>query len=208
MTQAILNPPLHTSALLPEEQIGLQQEEIAQLKRQLCWFKKQLFNRKSEWHTLDSPDQPTLTGLLGEPVVPLPVAEKQTITYQCSIAKKQCVEHCVTDSSLCFGLGVSVTVIAIPELSGPDADQYELVDIRKIYRLSQHSAGYEVMCFERPVLKDKETHALYTVSGPWNMLGNSLANVSFLNGTLIEKFLYRLANKSDFSVRPRLAQSM
>ncbi len=37
-------------------------EENAQLKRQLAWFKNQLFGAKSEKRVIDNPDQPLLTG--------------------------------------------------------------------------------------------------------------------------------------------------
>ena len=33
-------------------------EEVAQLKRQLAWFKEQLFGSKSEKRVIDNPDQP------------------------------------------------------------------------------------------------------------------------------------------------------
>ena len=52
-------------------------EENAQLKRQLAWFKEQLFGSKSEKRVIDNPDQPLLTGLMGDPVEPLPPVEKQ-----------------------------------------------------------------------------------------------------------------------------------
>ena len=51
-------------------------EEVAQLKRQLAWFKEQLFGSKSEKRVIDNPDQPFLTGLMGEPVELLPPVEK------------------------------------------------------------------------------------------------------------------------------------
>ena len=47
-------------------------EENAQLKRQLAWFKQQLFGSKSEKRVIENPEQPLLTGLMGEPVKPLP----------------------------------------------------------------------------------------------------------------------------------------
>ena len=58
-------------------------EENAQLKRQLAWVKNQLFGAKSEKRVIDNPDQPLLTGLMGEPVEPLPALEKQAIFSAC-----------------------------------------------------------------------------------------------------------------------------
>ena len=57
-------------------------DENTQLKRQLAWFKTQLFGSKSEKRVIDNPDQPLLTGLMGDPVEPLPPVEKQKITYE------------------------------------------------------------------------------------------------------------------------------
>ena len=99
-----------------------------------------------------------------------------------------------TDSGLRFGPEVPVTVIPVepPELAGEEADQYEVIDTRRTYRLAQRPASYEVLCYERPVIKRKSTKALITAPAPINVLDNSLADVSFLVGMLVDKFLYHL----------------
>tara|TARA_R110001599_G_scaffold323498_1_gene534991 strand:- start:128 stop:544 length:417 start_codon:yes stop_codon:yes gene_type:complete len=106
-------------------------EEVAQLKRQLAWFKEQLFGSKSEKRVIDNPDQPLLTGLMGEPVEPLPPVEKQKITYERGKAKKNRDDDCVTDSGLRFGPDVPVKTITLdaPELGGPDVDSDSAIGV-------------------------------------------------------------------------------
>jgi transposase len=169
-------------------------EENAQLKRQLAWFKQQLFGSKSEKRVIENPDQPLLAGLMGEPVAPLPPTDKQKITYERGKAKKNRDDDCVTDSGLRFGPEVPVKTITLeaPELSGPDADQYEIIGYKTSHRLAQHHSAYEVLRFQRPVLKRKECGTLTTTPAAFNVLDNSIADVSFLAGMLVDKFLYHL----------------
>lgn len=181
----------------PTDKLALLQvlsEENAQLKRQLAWFKNQLFGAKSEKRVIDNPDQPLLTGLMGEPVEPLPRVDKQKITYERGKAKKSRADDCVTDSGLRFGPDVPVKTITLeaPELNGPDADQYDIIGYKTSHRLAQHHSAYEVLCFQRPVLKRKECGTLVTTPAAFNVLDNSVADVSFLVGMLVDKFLYHL----------------
>ncbi len=169
-------------------------EENALLKRQLAWFKQQLFGSKSEKRVIDNPDQPLLTGLMGEPVEPLPPVDKQKITYERGKAQKKRDDDCVTDSGLRFGPDVPVKTITLEaqELSGPDADQYDIIGYKTSHRLAQHHSAYEVLCFQRPVLKRKTCGTLVTTPAAFNVLDNSIADVSFLVGMLVDKFLYHL----------------
>ena len=47
------------------------QTEIAALKQQLDWFKRQLFGRKSEKRIIEHPDQLDLSALLGDAPAPI-----------------------------------------------------------------------------------------------------------------------------------------
>ncbi|MGV0034787.1 MAG: transposase domain-containing protein [Candidatus Azotimanducaceae bacterium WSBS_2022_MAG_OTU7] len=71
-------------------------EENTQLKRQLVWFKNQLFGAKSEKRVIDNPDQLLLTGLAGEAAPPLPAPAKQKIIFERGKGKKKRDEGCVT----------------------------------------------------------------------------------------------------------------
>lgn len=63
---------------------------------------------------------------------------------------------------------------------------------RSSHRLAQHHSAYEVLRFQRPVLKRKDSGAVSTTPAAFNVLDNSIADVSFLVGMLVDKFLYHL----------------
>lgn len=78
------------------------------------------------------------------------------------------------------------------ELKGPEADQYEIIGYKITHRLAQHQCAHTVLCYRRPVLKRKGEETLTTTPAPANVLDNSLADVSFLAGMLVDKFVYHL----------------
>lgn len=170
------------------------QKRVVELERQLAWFKKQMFGEKSERRLVDAnPDQLALEALLGE--VPSAAAvDKQTITYERGKAKKQRDSDCVTDSGLRFDDTVPVEIIEVeaPELTGPDADQYEVIAVKSLHRLAQRPASFVVLRYDSPVLKRKDNETLVTTPAPDGVFDQSLADVSFLVGLLIDKFLYHL----------------
>lgn len=175
-----------------EAENALLRDEIQQLKQRIAWFEKQLFGRKSERRIVEHAQQ---LNLLGEAAVTPPLAEdKLTITYQRGVAKKQRPEDCITDSGLRFTDQVPVEVVKIvpPELAGPQADQYEIIDTQVTHKLAQRPASYVVLRYEIPVLKRKADQTLMTPPMPDTVFDNSIADVSVLVGLLIDKFLYHL----------------
>lgn len=170
-------------------------QRVSSLAHRNAWFEKQIFGSKSEKRIIENPMQMSFDALLGEAVeAPASSESKQTITYQRGTAKKQRPEDCVSDSGLRFSDKVPVQVIEVtpPELSGPEADQYEVIDTRITYRLAQRPASYVVLQYERPVVKRKGASAPLTTPAPANVLDNSLADVSLLVGLLVDKFQYHL----------------
>ena len=176
------------------ERIAALEARNVELERQLDWFKKQMFGQKSERRIVEAdPDQLALDGLLGEVPADTPV-ETETITYERGKAKKQRSEDCVTDSGLRFDDTVPVEVIAVdaPELTGADADQYEVIDTHSVHRLAQRPASFVVLRFDMPVVKRKDTGQITNTPAPAGVLERSLADVSLLAGMLVDKFLYHL----------------
>jgi transposase len=166
--------------------------EVDTLKRQLAWFRNQVFGEKSERRPVEAnPDQLAL--LAGEVVITKP-EPKQTITYERGKAKKQRHSDCVTDSGLRFDDSVPVEVITVaaPELSGPDADQYEVIAVKSVHRLAQRPASFVVLRYDQPVVKRRADNAIITTPAPAAVFEQSLADVSFLAGVLIDKFQYHL----------------
>ncbi len=172
--------------------LALREENLA-LKQRLAWFEKQLFGQKSEKRPVDNPHQTTLT--LGDiPVTTDAEGEQQTITYQRGSGKKQRPEDCVNDSGLRFGENVPRQVIerTPSELTGPQADQYEIIGTQTTFRLAQQPASYVVLEYRRPVIKRKGAEQPEPCPAPANVLDRSLADVSLLVGLLVDKFQYHL----------------
>ncbi len=178
------------------EQLGAQAEAIRQLTHQLDWFKKQLFGPKSEKQVYVLPEQDSLFQPDEAPLPEKPAGEeKRTIkAYQRGTAKKQRGDDCLNDTGLRFTADVPVEVIEHrpPELTGPDADQYDIIGTKTTYRLAQRASSYVVLKCERPVFRRKGTGKLVTTPAPFNVLDNSLADVSLLAGLLVDKFQFHL----------------
>ncbi len=107
--------------------------------------------------------------------------------------KKQKQRHdAVTDSGLRFDDTVTVEEIRIdvPELTGPEADQYIVIDEHVTYRLAQRPSRYVVLKYIQPVIKHKGTDVITTQSAPVPVFEKSMADVSFITGLIIDKFLY------------------
>ena len=65
------------------------QAEVASLKEQLDWFKRQLFGRKSEKRIIEHPDQLDLSALLGDAPPPTEPEPTEEITYRCRKRKQR-----------------------------------------------------------------------------------------------------------------------
>jgi len=167
--------------------------ENASLRQRVRWFEKQLFGQKSEKRPVDNPHQPGLD--LGEAAKPVaPEGETTTVTYERGTGKKQRPDDCVNDAGLRFNDDVPVEVIEHqpPELSGPDADQYEIIATKTVCRLAQRPASYVVLQYNRPVIKRKGQDKPEPCPAPTNVLERSIADVSLLVGLLVDKFQYHL----------------
>ncbi len=169
-------------------------QEIQALQQQLAWFKRQLFGRKSEKRIDESPHQSTLAALF-------PAAEPSqdecgdTVTVETHSRRKKTHPGTPEDSGLRFDedkVPVKEIMIEAPELKGKDADQYDIIRYEHSYRLAQQPASYVVLKYIRPVLRHKQQHTLITTLAPANVFDKSLADVSFITGLLVDKFVYHL----------------
>jgi transposase len=178
---------------LHEKVMRVEAENVA-LRQRVRWFEKQVFGQKSEKRPVDNPHQQSLA--LGETsTTPEPAeGEQQTITYQRGKAKKQRADDCVSDAGLRFNADVPVEVIDIEpaDLSGSEADQYEVIGTKTTYRLAQRPASYVVLQYNRPLLKRKGQAQPEPCPAPPNVLDRSIADVSLLVGLLVDKFQYHL----------------
>ncbi|WP_446718687.1 IS66 family transposase, partial [Halomonas sp. 141] len=155
------------------EENALLREQLQVMQRQLDWFKKQLFGPKSEKQVFDLPGQDSLFASDDAPVPAQPPKnEKRTVkAYQRGTGKKQRDDDCLNDTGLRFTADVPVEVIEHlpPELTGPEADQYEVIGSKTTFRLAQRASSYVVLKCERPVFRRKGTEKPITTPAPFNV---------------------------------------
>lgn len=194
------------TALSPEQCVALLQQKDRQfaavnqqlqaLQNQLDWFKRQLFGQKSEKRNFeDNPYQTTIAQFFKDvPPVPDIVEQKQTVSYERGKAKKNVLDNAQNDSGLRFDERVPVEEIHVcaPELIGPDKGSYIVIDHKITCRLAQKPGSFVVLKYVQPVVKNIATQRITTATAPANVLDKSIADVSFLVGLLIDKFLYHL----------------
>lgn len=191
---------LQTNQRLSEEQASLQEqllqvrEELTAARQQLEWFIKQNFGEKSERRP-GEPDARQLTlgqGLEGERSGE---AVKETVKSYERRVPKQKIEDQVDETGLRFDSNVPVETIEIPnpEAEGlEEGEDYEVIGEKETHRLAQRPAAYVVLRFVRKVIKLKGREELLCPPAPPAVLEKSYADVSFLAGMLVDKFLYHL----------------
>lgn len=168
------------------------ESKVQLLEQQVEWFKRQLFGEKSEKRLdVDPAVQPSLLEGLVSEEEPVEIPKQTVAAHE---RKKKCRDGSVTDTGLRFDDSVPVHVVEIlpDELKGDAADDYEVISYKVTYRLAQQRASYMIIEERRPVIKEKETKTLISTPTPARVLDNSFADVSFLAGMLIDKFLYHL----------------
>ena len=169
-----------------------QSEQVAQLQHQLDWFKRQLFGQKSEKrHVEPNPDQLNLLGRMSTDLEGSAEAQQTVKAYQRGTGKKD-RGAAVNDSGLRFDESVEVQELHIvpDELKGPDADQYETIGENKTFRLAKRPSSSFVLCYIEPILKRKTDQQILHHPSPSGIFDKSLADVSFLAGMLVDKFVY------------------
>ena len=168
-----------------------QEARIAVLEHQLDWFKRQLFGRKSEKVLPVSPEQ---NSLFDSPVSDEAVLPQKTVKAHTRSSKKQRNDTDVNDEGLRFDDTVPQQVIDIPapELQGPDADQYELVDTKETCRLAQQPGSYVVLKYRRQVVRHKALQTIKAPPAPANVLEGCYCDVSLLAGLMVDKAVYHL----------------
>ena len=167
--------------------------DLAALKHQLDWFKRQIFGRKSEKRLdVDPAIQADLLADLG--VTNPPVREsndQETVTYQ---RRKKSRDGAVNESGLRFDEDVPVETIEVhdPAIAAIPIEQRERIGEKVTYRLAQRPGSYVVLKYTRPVYKHIDQQAILTTPAPANVLDRCVVDVSFLAGMLIDKFCYHL----------------
>lgn len=174
-----------------DAQIAAMSDEIAQLKHQLDWFKRQLFGRKSEKVLPVSLEQ---NSLFDAPASDEAVLPQKPVKAHTRSSKKQHNDSDVNDEGLRFDDSVPQQIIDVPapELQGPDADQYELVDTKETCRLAQQPGSYVVLKYRRQVVRHKALQTIKDTPAPANVLEGCYCDVSLLAGLMVDKAVYHL----------------
>jgi transposase len=190
---ATLRPPQILALLVQQREL---QEQNAALKRQVEWFQRQLFGRKSEKRLREpDPAQLPLTGMLTAPGSPAdqPPPPTETVTaYQRRL--RFTGADLAEESELRFDESVPVQEIVLtnPDVADLPPDAYEVIGEKVTYRLAQRPGAYVILKYRRPVIKRKDTEVLSSPPAPPAVFEKRFADVSVLAGLLIEKFVYHL----------------
>ena len=70
------------------------------------------------------------------------------------------------------------------------AGAYEVIGEKISHRLAQRPASYVVLKYVRPVIKRRDTQVLSCPPVPVGVIDASRADVSFVAGMMIDKFVY------------------
>ncbi len=122
---------------------------------------------------------------------PPPEVPTETISYQ---RRPKARDAAVNDSGLRFAEDVPREIIAVtdPQIEAIPAERRVHIGEKVTYRLAQRPGSYVILQYTRPVYKILDDLRIATTPAPANVLENSVADVSFLAGMLVDKFCYHL----------------
>ena len=163
----------------------------AELRVQLRWLRNQIFGRKSEKRLFPDDARQMSLGETFEEL--LPQATETVKSYQRRTTKESAETGEVPEPLLRFDSTVPVQTIEIlpDEVKDLPESAYEVVGEKVTHRLAQNPGAYFVVKYVRKVVKLK-SEEIKCAPAPAAVLERSLADVSFLVGILIDKFLYHL----------------
>ena len=170
--------------------------EADALRRQVEWFKRQLFGQKSERRLIE-PD-PT-QGTLGQTFEAMPAdrpghAKVKVDAHERERKPKQPAAEREESAPFFDEAKVPVEVIEVPnpEIAQLAADQYEIIGEKVTHRLAQRPGSYVVLKYVRQVVKRRDTQQLVCAPAPVGVIDGSRADVSFIAGMMVDKLVYHL----------------
>jgi len=176
------------------------QRDNDELKRQVAWFKRQMFGCKSE-RVMPEPDaqQMHLGQILGEEMAAPACAEDRPAGKQSVPAhqRRKRRSDFADDGNLApFFDAAKVPVQTIEVRSAEQQslanDQYEVIGHKRSWRLAQRPGSYVVIEYVRPLIKRLDAQTLHCAAAPSGVFEGSRADVSFIVGLLVDKFVYHL----------------
>ena len=188
------------AALAPEQLVRLLQGQaivIDELKRQVEWFKRQLFGRKSE-RFAPEPDaqQMHLGQVLGEEL-PVPPEQPAAGSQVPAHSRRKPRSNFTDDAAAVPFFDEAKVPVETIEVVNPEArelapEQYEVIGQKTSYRLAQRPGSFVVLKYVRPVIKRRDTQTLHCPPAPVGVIEGSRADVSFIAGVIVDKFCWHL----------------
>lgn len=189
-------------AALEPQQLAMmlrsQANKIEALERQVEWFKRQVFGRKSE-RFAPEPDaqQMHLGQVLGDDLaVPeTPAGTEQVVpAHKRRRARRDFTADETGAVPFFDDTKVPVQTIELPaaEAKGLSPEQYKIVGSKTSYRIAQRPGAYVVLKYVRPVIKRLDTRTLHCAPAPLGVIEGSRADVSFIAGVVVDKFAWHL----------------
>ena len=189
------------AVLAPEQVVNLSRElvnthsRLEEVRRQVEWFKRQLFGQKSERRIQEiSSTQMSLgevidTGSSSDTPAARPVA-----AHLRAAVRKQPEDNAGESVPFFDEARVPVEVIEVPapEAKGLSPEQYEIISYKESHRLAQRPGSYVVLKYRRAVIKLKDSGTIACAPAPVGVIEGSRADVSFIAGILMDKFAYHL----------------
>jgi transposase len=167
--------------------------EVAAMKHQLDWFRRQLFGQKSEKRLFDADPHQMNLGELPVPESSPPPPGKDIAAHT---RRARATDYARDDESALFfdEARVPVETIAVPnpDAEGLAPDQYEVIGEKTSHRLAQRPGSYVILKYVRPMIKRRDTQVISCPAAPTGVIEGSRADVSFIAGMLIDKFAYHL----------------
>jgi len=119
-------------------------QEIAGLRQQIDWFKRQVFGQKSERRIdIGSPGQMSLDEWPSEPAAPEAKGRPVVAHTRRAASRRN------DDESVPFfdetRVPVEVIQLSAPETNGLSPEDYEIINHRESYRLAQRPGSYVVI---------------------------------------------------------------
>jgi transposase len=170
-----------------------QAEEIAALKHQLDWFRRQIFGQKSERFAPEpDPSQMHLSETF--PVPAAPIEERKPIAAHTRRNAQHDGDEIGEELPFFDESKVPVQTLTLvhADVQGVSPDQYEVIGEKVTYRIAQRPGAYHVLKICRPVIKIKSSAQILCLPAPAGVLEGSRADVSFAAGLLIDKFAWHI----------------
>lgn len=185
------------AALDPHHVVTLlrsQANTIEALQRQLEWFKRQIFGKKSERFAPLSDGQQMHLGEDLE-VPPQPQHEVET-PVPAHTRRRRGSDFADDRASAPFfdESKVPVRVIEVPnaQAQGLQPHEYVVIGEKVSYRVGQTPGSNVLLKYVRPVIKRLDTKTLHCPPAPAGVIEGSRADVSFIAGVMIDKFAWHL----------------